>query len=127
MSEKEATKFDPSRDSLTAIPRSSITSISGDKVASGEISKIKIHFIAVGGDTSALTKPKILLSGTRLLYDAEKALKSKLPSEEAKKSFYFHCGSSFCPTPDQSLQDLFDCFQIGGELVLQYGIREVWG
>ena len=93
---------------------------------SNEIPKIRIKFLSVG-EAPALTKSKYVLTGSKLMYDAEKFLKSRLPKTEANKVYYFYCGSSFSPTPDQILQDLYDCFQVGGELILQYGVREFWG
>lgn len=89
-------------------------------------SHVKINFISVGGDVPTLERSKYKFSADSRIYDIEKKLK-KLLNLNANKSLYFYCGSAFSPTPDQNIQDLYDCFQISGELVLQYGVMEVWG
>ena len=43
------------------------------------------------------------------------------------QALFLYCGSGFSPTPDQNLQDLFDSCQVGGELVVNYGVQEAWG
>ena len=91
------------------------------------VSKIRVHFVAVGGEAPVLAKSKFLMNSALNIMETEKWLKKRLPKEELNRSYYFYCGSCFSPSPDQKLQTLFDCFQVRGELILQYGVREVWG
>lgn len=91
-----------------------------------EESKVKLHFVPVGGDVPALSKPKFKYSGNKKLYQVNEKLKQLL-NINPNLQLYFYCGNAFSPTPDQVLQELYDCFGIDGELVLQYGIKEVWG
>ena len=85
--------------------------------------KVLLHLRSVG-EAPALKKNKFKLNGGKQLIEIERFLKKSIGQE---KSIYLYCGSGFSPTPDQVLQDLFDCFQIGGELTIMYGVQEAWG
>eukprot|EP01038_Epipyxis_sp_PR26KG_P015573 gene15573-21028_t len=84
--------------------------------------KVLLNIRSVG-EAPALKKNKFKLNGTKPIIEVESYLKKLLGPD---KSIYIYCGSGFSPTPDQLLQDLFDCFQIGGELTITYGIQESW-
>lgn len=88
-----------------------------------ESEKILLHLRSVG-EAPALKKNKFKLNGSKPIMEIEKFLKKTLGSD---KSIYLYCGSGFSPPPNQGLQDLYDCFQIGGELVITYGFQESWG
>ncbi len=85
--------------------------------------KILLHLRSVG-EAPALKKNKFKLNGLKPIMEVEKFLKKTLGQD---KSIYLYCGSGFSPSPDQVLQDLFDCFQVQGELVITYGLQESWG
>lgn len=87
--------------------------------------KIPIHLRSVGNAIS-LAQQKYKLEGTKVIYEVEKFLRKSFQIN-AEQSLYLYCGSGFSPTPDQLLQDLFDCFQSNGELIIFYGIQEAWG
>lgn len=76
------------------------------------------------GSAPLLTKNRFHLSGTRQIVEVEKYLRKTLQTD---KGLFLYCGTGFSPTPDQQVQDLFDCFQIGGDLVVMYGIQEQYG
>ena len=42
-------------------------------------------------------------------------------------SLYLYCKSGFSPTPDQTVNDMYDHFQQGGRLVVHYGYQERFG
>lgn len=71
-----------------------------------------------------MKKNKFKLNGEKQLIEVERFLKKSLGQD---KSVYLYCGSGFSPTSDQLLQDLYDSFQVGGELTINYGIQEAWG
>ena len=85
--------------------------------------KVLLHLRSVG-EAPALKRNKFKLSGEKQLIEVERLLKKSIGLD---KSVYLYCGSGFSPTPDQQLQDLFDNFQVGGELMINYGIQEAWG
>ena len=81
-------------------------------------------FLRPVGEAPTLKKSKYKLDGKKCINDVEKFLKKVLGTTS---SLYLYCGTGFSPTPDQNLQDLYDCFQVGSELVITYGINEAWG
>ena len=76
------------------------------------------------GDAQPLKHNKFKLNGGKPIMEVEKFLKKQLNYD---KSIYLYCGSGFSPTPDQLIKDLFECFQISGELLIFYGFQETWG
>ena len=81
-------------------------------------------FLRPVGEAPALKKAKYRLDGKKCLLDVERFLKKNIGTNQ---SLFLYCGSGFAPTPNQNLQDLYDCFQVGGELVITYGLQEAWG
>jgi ubiquitin-like protein ATG12 len=88
-----------------------------------ELPKVLLHLRSVG-EAPALKKNKFKLNGTKSLLEVERFLKKSMGTD---KAVYLYCGSGFSPTPDQLLQDLYDNFQVSGELTINYGIQESWG
>lgn len=84
---------------------------------------VLLHLRAVGS-AAPLKHSKFKLSGKKNLFEVEKFLRKQLQHD---KQLFLYCGSGFSPTPDQTLQDLYDCFQTGGELLISYGYQETWG
>jgi ubiquitin-like protein ATG12 len=95
------------------------------KESSKENNKVLL-FLRPVGEASGLKKTRYKLDGTKAIAEVEKFLKKTLgiPPDQ---SLFLYCGTGFSPTPDQNLQDLFDNFHVGGELVVNYGIQEAWG
>lgn len=81
-------------------------------------------FLRSVGEAPALKKNKFKLSGEKQLIEVERFLKKSIGQD---KSIYLYCGSGFSPTSDQLLQDLYDNFQVAGELTINYAIQESWG
>jgi len=78
------------------------------------------------GEAPALKRNKFKLDGRKTVFDVELFLKKSL-GVGTEQALYLYCGTGFSPTPDQSLRDLYDSFQVGGELVISYGLQETWG
>ena len=87
------------------------------------VMKLGVAFRAVGSATP-LKHNKFKLDGNKTVADVEKYLRKALNYD---KGLFLYCGSGFSPTPDQTLQGLHDCFQIGSELTISYGFQETWG
>ena len=85
--------------------------------------KVNLHLRPVG-EAPALKVSKYRLDGTKCLLDVDRFLQKTVGTGQ---HFFCYCGSGFAPTPDQKLQDLFDCFGVGGELVITYGLQPAWG
>ena len=95
------------------------------KEAQKEATKVLI-FLRPVGEAPGLKKTRYKLDGSKAIVEIEKFLKKTIgiPHDQ---SIFLYCGSGFSPTPDQNLQDLFDNFQTGGELIVNYGVQEAWG
>jgi hypothetical protein len=90
------------------------------------IQKIPIVLRPIGS-APLLTKNKFHLSGTRQIIEVERYLRKTLEKDIVNKGLFLYCGGGFSPTPDQYVQDLYECFNIGGDLVVMYGIQEQYG
>lgn len=44
-----------------------------------------------------------------------------------KDRVFLYCNSSFSPCADSIISDLFNCFKVGNELIINYAITEAWG
>ncbi len=95
------------------------------------MSPIKIHLRPVGA-APALSQAKFKLDGNKPLVEVQRFLQKKLASigeekEKERHSLFMYCGTGFSPTLDQSLDELFNCFATGDELIIVYGLQEAWG
>lgn len=93
----------------------------GDMKEVGE--KLKVTLRAVGSATS-LKNNKFKLNGQLTVLEVERSIRKSINYDQ---SLFLYCGAGFSPTPDQKLCDLFECFQVGGELYISYGFQETWG
>ena len=82
-------------------------------------------FLRAMGEAPILKKQKFKLDGTKTILEVEKFLKKSLNVND--KAIYMYCGSGFSPMLDQQLQSLYENFQVSGELVILYGINELYG
>lgn len=46
---------------------------------------------------------------------------------KGKDGIFLYCNSSFSPCPDAVINDIFQCFKVGNELIINYAITEAWG
>ncbi len=88
--------------------------------------KIPLNLRAVVG-APPLKQQKFKLDGKKTILDIEHFLVKSLSTPTHTQAVYVYLGAGFSPTHDQVLKDLFDCFQVNGELVISYGIQEAWG
>lgn len=42
-------------------------------------------------------------------------------------SLFLYVNSSFCPPGDAVIGDLFKCFKVSDELIINYAVSEAWG
>ena len=90
--------------------------------------KIKVHFVAVGS-APILKKCKFFMSRRDRFAVAVAFLRRLLrpSSGAASSSLFLYVNAAFVPSPDECIGDLFDRFNIRGELVLHYILQEDWG
>lgn len=46
---------------------------------------------------------------------------------ESSQSVFIYINQTFAPSPDQTVQNLFDCYACDNKLVLHYAITTAWG
>ena len=51
----------------------------------------------------------------------------KAASFEPGQSIFIYINQSFAPSPDQTIQNLYDCYACDNKLVLHYSITVAWG
>ena len=94
--------------------------------------KIKVHLVAVGS-APILKKSKFLMNANDQFAVANTFLRKilKLQSSPSKglsaSSLFLYINAAFVPSPDERLGDLYDCFNVRGELVIHYSLQEAWG
>ena len=106
---KEASKQTTSADNSTSKPKPQ---------------KIKVHLVAVGS-APILKKSKFLMNRNDKFAVANTFLRKILKLQST--SVFLYINAAFVPAPDELLGDLYDCFNVRGELVIHYSLQEAWG
>lgn len=89
--------------------------------------EIKIELILKPvGDAPIMKQKKWSLPGSRTIGWVNAFIRKylKFTSED---SLFLYVNQSFAPTPDHTMQTLFDCFGSDGKLVLNYSKTQAWG
>ncbi|KAJ0395444.1 hypothetical protein P43SY_007769 [Pythium insidiosum] len=87
--------------------------------------KVTLQFVAVG-NAPLMKRTKFTVNGSDALSVVYKFLKKQLRLKDSDALFVY-CNSSFAPSPDQRLAYLYECFQVGEVLVLNYSLTQAWG
>lgn len=87
--------------------------------------KVKVHFVPVGS-APIMKKNKFQIGADQRFASVSSFLRRVLKLE-AGRSLFLYCNSAFCPSPDELLSDLKDCFSVRDELVIHYSLQEAWG
>eukprot|EP00742_Colponemidia_sp_Colp-10_P002758 GILJ01002948.1.p1 GENE.GILJ01002948.1~~GILJ01002948.1.p1 ORF type:complete len:142 (-),score=28.24 GILJ01002948.1:138-563(-) len=87
--------------------------------------KVLVHFKAVG-NAPIMKQSKFKISGVEKFITVHTFLRKALKTKPAD-SLFFYCNSSFAPSPDEFVGDLFKCFNVNNELVINYCTTEAWG
>jgi ubiquitin-like protein ATG12 len=103
----------------------STMSDSAQPAASGENGhaddKVKVHFMAVG--MAPLMKKTKFLIGANQPFSSVISFLRKMLKMGNESSLFLYCNSAFAPGPDECVGDLRDCFNIRGELVINYSLQ----
>jgi ubiquitin-like protein ATG12 len=86
--------------------------------------KVIIHFRATG-EAPILKKSKFQLSAHYKFHVVIEFLRKHLHSKPSDSLFLF-CNASFSPSPDAVIYDLFQCFQLNNELIINYAMQDAW-
>ncbi|CBJ33065.1 Autophagy-related protein 12 [Ectocarpus siliculosus] len=86
--------------------------------------KVKVHFKPIA-NAPILRKSKFQVNSAWNCSELEASLRSMLQISDTTPLFLY-CNSAFEPSPDQSLSDLYKCFNVNKELLMNYSITEAW-
>eukprot|EP00903_Cladosiphon_okamuranus_P007066 g6868.t1 len=86
--------------------------------------KVKVHFKPIA-NAPILRKSKFQVNAAWTCSELEASLRNMLQIPDTTPLFLY-CNSAFEPSPDQSLSDLFKCFNVNKELLMNYSITEAW-
>jgi ubiquitin-like protein ATG12 len=113
---------------------------------SAVVSKVKIHFVAVGS-APILKRNKFQINADQRFASVHlflrKLLKlsSPVPMDEnhellsantatsqlSSNNLFLYCHSAFVPSPDHLIGELRESFAVRDELVVHYSLQEAWG
>lgn len=97
------------------------------KAPSPDESKIEI-FLKNTGNAPVIknNKTKWLVKSSTKVAEVAKLL-IKLLNLDASQSVFIYVNQSFAPALDQTVQNLFDCYECDKKLVLYYATLQAWG
>lgn len=121
--DQQNTQLTPSKEA------SKQTSTADNSTPKPKPQKIKVHLVAVGS-APILKKSKFLMNQNDKFAVANTFLRKILKlqsSSVSSSSLFLYINAAFVPAPDELLGDLYDCFNVRGELVIHYSLQEAWG
>lgn len=108
-------------------PANNQTSQAQGTDCSKKSSKKKVEvLLKAAGDAPIMVKKKWTVDGTKQVAYIIEFIRKYIKCEP-KDSLFVYVGQCFAPTPDQTLQNLYDCFGADGKLVLHYCKTQAWG
>ena len=87
--------------------------------------KVLVNFRAAGS-APIMKKTKFTLSASHRFGMIIEWLRKTLHLKPQDALFVF-CNQAFAPNPDSAMYDLFQCYSVQGELVINYAIQDAWG
>ncbi|KAJ7382587.1 Ubiquitin-like protein [Desmophyllum pertusum] len=82
--------------------------------------------LKAAGDAPIMMRKKWQVDGSKQVAYIIEFIKKYIKCEP-QDSLFVYVGQCFAPTPDQTLQNLYDCFGADGKLVLHYCKTQAWG
>ena len=87
--------------------------------------KVKVHFQAVGS-AKRMRKMKFKLDSSQRFATIHAFVRKQL-GLNAGQQLFCYVRSAFAPALDTTVAELFQCFSVGGELIVNYSMTEAWG
>lgn len=91
----------------------------------GEPSKIEVLFKSTG-NTPIMKKAKWAVKANFTVSEIISFIRSYLKINESQ-SIFIYVNQSFAPGLDQTVQNLYDCYESDKKLVLYYASSQAWG
>jgi len=82
--------------------------------------------LKAAGDAPIMVKKKWQVDGSKQVAYIIEFIRKYIKCEP-QDSLFVYVGQCFAPTPDQTLQNLYNCFGADGKLVLHYCKTQAWG
>jgi ubiquitin-like protein ATG12 len=137
---------DSQQGTTTTTTTTTTTAAAAAAAESAVVSKVKIHFVAVGS-APILKRNKFQINADQRFASVHlflrKLLKlsSPIPMDENHESLsantatsqlssnnlFLYCHSAFVPSPDHLVGELRESFAVRDELVVHYSLQEAWG
>lgn len=92
---------------------------------SGSDQKIEVLFKSTG-NAPIMKKTKWAVLKTQNVSSTIAFIRKYLKLD-ATTSIFVYVNQTFAPPLDQTIQNLYDCYESGGKLVLHYAILQAWG
>ena len=88
--------------------------------------KVKVHFVPVGS-APILKKSKFQIGADQQFASVHAFLRKILKLQGDSSPLFLYLSSAFCPSPEDRVGNLNDCFSKRGELIVHYSLQEAWG
>ena len=85
--------------------------------------QVVIHLKPVAS-APILKKTKFAIAGQEPFSTLVAFVKQQIHKQSA---VFLYVNASFCPSPEAIIGDLFACYKISGELIINYAVSEAWG
>ena len=82
--------------------------------------------LKAAGDAPIMKKKKWAVEGTKPVAYLTQFIKKYIKCEP-HESLFLYVNQTFCPSQDQLLSNLFECFGSDGKLILHYCKSQAWG
>lgn len=80
------------------------------------------------GSAPILSSPRWNVNASSTIEDMVRFLRKILNIKKDKsQSIFIYVNQSFAPALDQTIQNLFDCFETDKKLILYYSVVQAWG
>jgi len=105
---------------------------SSSSLSDAPIEKILIHFVCQGAPPPPKKKNKVYIGASALFSSLHKYLRDSLSFDPSKgpshqQPLFLYIDSSFAPGPDDRIVDLYRCFGMRGELIVNYCLQHSYG
>lgn len=87
--------------------------------------KIEVLFKSTG-NAPIMKKNKWAVNKTQDLSSTLAFIRKYLKLEK-ELSLFIYVNQTFAPSLDQTIENLFNCYESGGKLVLHYSVVQAWG
>jgi ubiquitin-like protein ATG12 len=111
---------------MSSVQASSDITDASTPTASPATAKVKVHFVPVGS-APILKKNKFQIGADQRFASVHTFLRKMLRLQPSDSSLFLYLSSAFCPSPDELIGELDECFSKRGELIVHYSLQEAWG